>query len=157
MSVRIAIPEPTSLDPDYNQRSLSPYVEALEAAGATAVLISTRETPEGVTRFLDDVQGILLPGSRYDVNPQIYGEDPIPECAEPDPGRTAVDELLLQDGFDQHKPILAICYGLQALNAWRNGSLIQDLETQIRTTINHQPGRNVQRAHPVHIEAGTRL
>jgi putative glutamine amidotransferase len=157
MSVRIAIPEPTSLDPDYNQRSLPPYVEALEAAGATAVLISTRETPEGVTRFLDDVQGILLPGSRYDVNPQIYGEDPIPECAEPDPGRTAVDELLLQDGFDQHKPILAICYGLQALNAWRNGSLIQDLETQIRTTINHQPGRNVQRAHPVHIAVGTRL
>jgi putative glutamine amidotransferase len=157
MSVRIAIPEPTSLDPDYNQRSLPPYVEALEAAGATAVLISAREAPERVARLLDDVQGILLPGSRYDVNPQTYGEDPIPECAEPDPGRTAVDELLLQDGFNLHKPILAICYGVQALNAWRNGSLIQDLETQIRTTVNHQPGRSVQRAHPVHIAAGTKL
>ena len=39
----------------------------------------------------------------------------IPECGEADPGRAAVDELLLQDAFNLHKPILAICHGAQTL------------------------------------------
>jgi len=99
------------------------------------------------------VQGILLPGSGNDVDPQRYGEDPIPECAAADPARAAVDELLLQDAFSLHKPILAICQGLQSLNVWRNGSLIQDL----KTSVNHRPGREVVEAHPVQIAQGSRL
>jgi putative glutamine amidotransferase len=61
--------------------------------------------------------------------------------------------LLLQDAFNLHKPILAICYGFQALNVWRNGSLIQDL----KTAVNHRPGREVVKAHPVRIAEGSRL
>jgi putative glutamine amidotransferase len=102
---------------------------------------------------LHGVQGILLPGSGYDVDPQRYGEDRIPECGETDSGRTAVDELLLQDAFNLHKPILAICHGAQTLNVWRNGSLIQDL----KTSVNHSPGRTVLDAHPVQISAESRL
>ena len=68
-----------------------------------------------------------------------------------------VDELLLQDAFNLRKPILAICYGVQALNVWRNGSLIQDLEVAGDTHVNHRPGREVIEAHPVHIAPGSRL
>jgi putative glutamine amidotransferase len=157
MSVRIAIPEPTSGDQAYNQRSLPSYLAALQAAGATPVVIPLQESQERVAQLLGDVQGILLPGSPHDVNPQIYGEDPIPECEASDTGRTAVDELLLQDGFNLHKPILAVCYGVQALNAWRNGSLIQDLEKQIHTTVDHSPGRAVQEAHRIRVAPGSRL
>ena len=89
-------------------------------------------------------QRVLLPGSRYDIDPQRYGEDPIPECGDADPARTAVDELLLQDAFNLHKPILAICHGAQSLNVWCNGSLVQDL----KTPVNHRPGREVVEAHP---------
>ena len=126
MSVHIAIPEPTSGDSAYNQRSLPPYLAALHSAGATAIIIPLHERQDRVARLLASVQGILLPGSRYDVDPQRYGEAPIPECDEPDPARTAVDELLLQDAFNLHKPILSICHGAQTLNVWRNGSLVQD-------------------------------
>jgi gamma-glutamyl-gamma-aminobutyrate hydrolase PuuD len=66
------------------------------------------------------------------------------------PARTAVDELLLQDAFNLHKPILAICHGTQSLNVWCNGSLIQDL----KTPVNHRPGREVVEAHPVRIALG---
>ena len=72
---------------------------------------------------------------------------------EADAGRTAVDELLLQDAFNLRKPILAICHGAQTLNVWRNGSLIQDL----KTAVNHRPGRDVVEAHPVRISSGSRL
>jgi putative glutamine amidotransferase len=64
-----------------------------------------------------------------------------------------VDELLLQDAFNLHKPILAICHGAQTLNVWRNGSLIQD----VKTAVNHRPGREVVEAHPVRIAQGSRL
>jgi putative glutamine amidotransferase len=153
MCIPIAIPEPTSNDPAYNQRSLPPYLAALRSAGATPVIVPLHERPERVAKLLASVHGVLLPGSRYDVDPQRFGELPIPECGETDAARTAVDELLLQDAFNLHKPILAICHGVQTLNVWLNGSLVQDL----KTSMNHRPGRDVLEAHPVRITLGSRL
>jgi putative glutamine amidotransferase len=153
MCVHIAIPEPTGSDPGYNQRTLSAYLVALRAAGATPIIVPLHERPERVARLLAGVQGILLPGSRFDVDPQRYGEAPIPECGEPDPSRTAVDELLLQDAFNMHKPVLAICGGAQSLNVWLNGSLVQDL----KTAVDHRPGRGVVKAHSVRIASGSKL
>src|ERR1019366_6291580 len=153
MCVHIAIPEPTANDPAYNQRSLPPYLAALHAAGATPIIVPLHERQDRVARLLAGVQGILHPGSGADVDPQRYGEDPIPECGEADPGRTAVDELLLQDAFNLRKPILGICHGTQTLNVWRNGSLVQDLNTPV----NHRPGQEVVEAHPVRIAQGSRL
>jgi putative glutamine amidotransferase len=153
MSIHIAIPEPTGSNQAYNERALPQYVKALEATGATPVIVPLNETQEKVAKLLAGVQGILLPGSPNDVDPQRYGEAPIPECAEPDPARTAVDELLLQDAFNLRKPILAICAGAQTLNVWRNGSLVQDL----KTPVNHSPGREVVEAHSIQIAQGSRL
>ncbi len=153
MAVRIAIPEPTSDDPEYNARALPQYVAAVEAAGAEPVVILLRESQERVAKLLASVQGVLLPGSGHDVDPARYGELRAPECAADDPARTAADELLLQDAFNLRKPILAICHGTQTLNVWRGGSLIQDL----KTPVNHRPGRDVVEAHPVHIAERSRL
>jgi putative glutamine amidotransferase len=157
MTVRIAIPEPTTSDTEYNQRSLPPYLAALQSAGATPIVVPLHERQDRVAKLLANVQGVLLPGSKFDVDPERYGEKRIPECGPADPGRTAVDELLLQDAFNLHKPILAICQGVQALNVWRNGTLVQDLETVVRTTVNHRPSRSVVDAHPVRITPGSHL
>lgn len=151
--VRIAIPELTSADSAYNARALPPYLEALKAAGAEPLVIQLTETQERVAQLLSGVHGILLPGSRYDVDPERYGEARTPECGEADPGRAAVDELFLQDAFNLRKPLLAICHGAQTLNVWRNGTLIQDL----KTPVNHSPGRDVVEAHPVEVAPGSRL
>lgn len=156
MTVRIAIPEPSS-DDEYNRRSLPAYIEALQAAGASAVVVKLNQTQQQVAKLLSNVHGILLPGSRFDVDPARYGEAPSPECGEADPARTLVDELLLQDAFNFKMPILAICHGAQTLNVWRNGSLIQDLDSVLKTPVNHRPGRAVVEAHPVRIAEGSRL
>ncbi len=153
MCVHIAIPEPTSTDSAYNQRVLPQYFFALHAAGARPILVPLHERQDRVARLLTGVQGILLPGGRFDVDPQRYGEDSIPECGESDPARTAADELLLQDAFNMHKPILGICMGMQSLNVWCNGSLVQDL----KTAVNHSPGREVVEAHTVRVAPGSRL
>ncbi|MGA3160926.1 MAG: gamma-glutamyl-gamma-aminobutyrate hydrolase family protein [Terracidiphilus sp.] len=153
MCVHIAIPEPTGADSAFNQRSLPAYLSALRSAGATPILVPLHEHQDRVARLLVGVQGVLLPGSNFDVDPQRYGEAAIPECSASDPARAAVDELLLQDAFSLHKPILAICGGMQTLNVWLNGSLIQDL----KTAVNHSLGRDVTEAHPVRVAPGSRL
>lgn len=153
MPIRIAIPTPTSDDAEYNGRSLPSYVAALKAAGAEPVVINLSEPQQRVAQLLSGVQGVLLPGSRYDVDPQRYGAPRETECGEADAGRAAVDELMLQDAFNLRKPVLAICHGLQTLNVWRNGTLIQDL----KTAVNHQPGRAVAEAHPVSLTRESRL
>ncbi len=157
MSARIAIPEPTSSDSAYNQRALPPYLAALHAAGATPVLVPLHERPDRVARLLATTHGILLPGSRYDIEPERFGEGRIPACGPADPGRTAVDELLLQDAFNLQKPILTICHGTQSLNVWCNGTLYQDIPSQVGAAVNHTPGREVVEAHPVQITPGSRL
>ena len=157
MSVPIAIPEPTSLDAEYNARSMPQYISALQSSGAVPVIIPLHERQDRIARLLARTQGVLLPGSKFDVDPERYGEARIPECAPADAGRNAADELLLQDAFNLRKPILAICQGVQTLNVWLNGSLIQDLDTAVRTPVNHRPGRDVVNAHPIRIAEGSRL
>jgi putative glutamine amidotransferase len=157
MTVKIAIPQPSSLDPAYNARCLPPYIQALQSAGATILLIPLGERPAIVAKLLAGAHGVLLPGSRYDVDPQVYGEERIPECAEADPARAAVDELLLQDAFNLRKPVFAICFGIQSLNAWRGGSLIQDLPAAGITAVDHAPGKQIDEAHGVIVAPGSRL
>jgi putative glutamine amidotransferase len=52
-----------------------------------------------------------------------------------------------------HKPVLGICYGLQILNVYRSGTLVQHIESKI----NHEAGRTVPIAHNVEISPGSRL
>ncbi|HEY9126707.1 MAG TPA: gamma-glutamyl-gamma-aminobutyrate hydrolase family protein [Acidobacteriaceae bacterium] len=162
MPVHIAIPEPSSSPavPDsaaYNQRSLPQYLHALRAAGATPIVVPLHESPQRVAKILNTVSGMLLPGSPADIDPQKYGESALVQTAASDAPRSAVDELLLQDAFNLHKPIFAICQGHQSLNTWLNGALIQDIPTQVGRAVNHAPDRTVHEAHPIEITQGTRL
>jgi len=157
MPTRIAIPEPTSSDAEYNSRSLPAYIAALQSSGAVPVVIPLHERQDRVAKLLSTTQGVLLPGSRFDVDPERFGESRLAECGPADPPRNAVDELLLQDAFNLRKPILGICHGLQTLNVWLNGTLIQDLPSALGTSVNHSPGRSVTDAHPLKIEKGSLL
>lgn len=157
MTVRIAIPEPTSTDAEYNSRSLPPYLAALQSVGASPVIIPLHENQDRVAKLLATTNGVLLPGSRFDVDPERFAEKRLEQCGPADPNRTSVDELLLQDAFNLRKPVLAICHGLQTLNVWLGGTLIQDLETQVGAQVNHSPGRAVVEAHPVRIERDSQL
>jgi putative glutamine amidotransferase len=124
---RIAIPVPTSGDPEYNQRSWGQYAAAVERSGGEPVEVPLGEAPAATARRISECQGVLLPGSGADVNPQKYGEAAIAECAPADQARENVDELLLQDAHNMGKPILTICFGTQMLNVWRGGTLVQHL------------------------------
>ncbi len=154
MRPRIAIPEPTSTNPEYNQRALPQYLKAIEGEGGEPVVIRSTATPPEVARVVTTCEAVLLPGSPADVDPQKFGAEKHPKTAAADPGRDNLDELLLQDAHNLHKPILGICYGLQSLNVWRTGTLVQDIEN---TAMNHAAGRAVEFAHNIEIASQSKL
>ncbi|HEY4051968.1 MAG TPA: gamma-glutamyl-gamma-aminobutyrate hydrolase family protein [Acidobacteriaceae bacterium] len=149
---RIAIPEPSSIDKEYSEGSWPDYARAVEAAGGTAVRVPLTESQATVAQLAGSCAGILLPGNGADVNPEKYGQKAIPECGATDPLRESVDDLLLQDAFNLNKAIFGICYGLQTLNVWRNGTLVQDLPTSKPTgSVEHAAGPKVLEAHLINI------
>jgi putative glutamine amidotransferase len=150
---RIAIPEPNFADKEYSERSWPQYARAVEYAGGVPVKVPLRDSPAKVAQLVASCEGVLLPGSPADVNPQKYGEEAEADCAAADAAREAVDELLLQDASNLYKPMLGICYGFQALNVWRGGTLVQHL----KTGVDHSAGRAVTEAHMIEVEARSRL
>lgn len=148
MKPRIAIPDLCSYDPEYSGRGLPPYLRAVEACQGEPVVLSLKLAPEKMARLIAGCSAILLPGSKADVEPQKYNAGRHEKTAPADPLREAADELLLQDAYNLRKPVFGICYGLQSLNVWRTGTLLQHIETKV----NHSTHRGDQIAHQVVIE-----
>src|SRR3954471_20200685 len=153
MRPRIAIPLPHGSDSEYALRAIPQYERAIELSGAEPVRIPLDRTPAEVMKLIERCDGVLLPGSKADVDPAKFDAERDPKTAAADPKRDTVDELLLQDAYNMHKPVLGICYGLQILNVYRSGTLVQHIESPI----NYEGGRNVAVAHEVEVEAGSKL
>ena len=144
MKPRIAIPNPTSTDIAYNQRSWPKYAEAITRSGGEPVQINLATTTAEIARIAATCDGICLPGSPADIDPARYGTEIDPATSPADLPRETVDNLLLEDAYKNRKPILGICYGIQSLNVWRGGSLVQDLTP---LPVNHSAGSKVAVAH----------
>jgi putative glutamine amidotransferase len=153
MPPRIAIPIPHSGDADYAERSLPQYERTVTMAGGEPIRIPLDKLPAEIMKLIEHCDAVLLPGSGADVDPAKYDAPKNPLTAAPDPKRDTVDELLLQDAYNMHKPILGICYGLQILNVYRSGTLIQHIESKI----NHEAGKKVPIAHTVEIDPTSKL
>ncbi len=153
MKPRIAIPVPNSVDQAYTARVLPSYGKAVRDSGGEPVLIDIKGTPSQIAQAVKSCDGVLLPGSPADVDPEKYGAVRHPKTAYADPFRDNTDELLLQDAYNMRKPVLAICYGVQSLNVWRTGTLIQHLNEQ---PVNHN-NRDAAIAHQAKLDPHSRL
>ena len=161
MPPRIAIPMPHSMDREYAERAIPQYERAVERAGGEAVRIPLDKPSAEVMKIIEGCDGVLLPGSKADVDPARFGGKRSAQTAVADPGRDAVDDLLLRSAYQLRKPILGICYGLQSLNVFRAGSLIQHipdfLPEELRGRVNHEAGKKVAVAHAVEIDGNSKL
>jgi putative glutamine amidotransferase len=156
MKPRIAIPVPNS-DAEYSARTLPEYVRAVEEAGGKAVEIALTLSNSDAAQLMKSCDGVLLPGSKADVDPQKYNAARNPKTAEADAARDNIDELLLQDAHNMNKPLLGICYGLQSLNVWRSGTLVQDIESDVVHTRPKGVEKSQKIVHEAVVESASRL
>lgn len=161
MKPRIAIPMPHSTDREYGERAILQYERAVALAGGEPVRVPLDRPEIDVRNLIADCDGVLLPGSKADIDPLRFKQTKSQRSAAADRNREEVDDLLLEDAYTHRKPVLGICYGLQSLNVHRNGSLVQHipdfLPEETRAKVNHEAGRKVTVAHAVEIDRGSRL
>jgi len=139
---------------------IRPYIEALQHAGAEPVVISLGLATDHLDRIADSLDAVLLPGSPADVDPARFGAKRHAECADADPDRERTDFALLEHAFSEHKPVLAICYGIQSLNVFLSGTLVQDIPSELQTSTAHDWDQERGEPEPFHsarIEPGSRL
>jgi putative glutamine amidotransferase len=137
------------------------YCQAVLRAGGEPVEVSLALPPDQFRKLADSLDAVVLTGSPADVNPSLYGAARNPASAEADPDRERTDFALLEHAFAEHKPVLAICYGVQIMNVFLGGTLIQDIPSDIQTPIQHPwSNRDKGAPEPFHvakIESGSRL
>ena len=78
--------------------------------------------------LLSRLDGLLLTGSRTNVEPGRYGAERLPENTRDDPHRDAVAFGLIPAALDQGLPLFGICRGFQELNVAFGGTLHQAVQ-----------------------------
>jgi putative glutamine amidotransferase len=128
------------------------YLDAVIDAGGIPLLIPTVESASVVNDYLEQADGILLPGSPTDIDPKFYGAVPHPKLGKLYPERDSTDFALMKYAESSNLPILGICFGVQSLNVFRGGSLVQDIPSVVSSALTHDESR-----HAVRLEAGSLL
>jgi len=134
------------------------YSEAVEAASGAPIHISLIPNPEYINSVMAGIDGLLLPGSDSDVDPARYGREPHPQLGQVVPEKDETDLLTLAEAERRGTPVFAICFGVQSLNVFRGGTLIQDVASQLPNAIKHEQGAPRERhSHRVRILEGSLL
>lgn len=117
------------------------YANAVLHAGGIPVLLF----PE--TGFPDYVDAIILSGGG-DIDPLLFGEEPILQSGEISPLRDHYELELCKQALQTPLPILGICRGMQILNIAAGGTIYQDILAQTGSILKHS--QQAPRAYGTH-------
>ncbi len=132
------------------------YFAALAEAGALPMALPHH--PELAEAYLDQIDGLLVTGGAFDVDPSLYGGGDTHPTVTLKAGRTDFELAVTRGALKRDMPVLGICGGEQLLAVALGGTLIQHIPDSIRTEIEHeQPNPRHEPGHEVAIAEGTLL
>jgi len=107
--------------------------------------------------FLKNLDGLVITGGNFDINPSLYSET-ADGSRNLKNRRTNFEIEIFNQFLETSKPILGICGGEQLMNVASGGDLIQDINTSIKTNIQHeQSNPRDEVSHNVSIKKNSRL
>jgi putative glutamine amidotransferase len=132
------------------------YSDAIITAGGIPILLPLIKEKKDAVFFLKEVNGLLFTGGN-DVPPERYGEKKHEKtiCVHPD--KEISDFTLVRTAIEMQKPILAICYSAQLVNVALDGSLVQDIPSEVSASIIHKDPGNERYIHSVIIKKDSLL
>lgn len=117
---------------DYLSHTYAKYFEAL---GAVAVPVpNVLADPVAYVEALD-LDGLILSGGG-DIAPALYGADDT-HCDEIAPPRDRTEWALLGWAVERQKPVMGICRGMQVINVYFGGALVQDIPALVSPAVPH--------------------
>jgi putative glutamine amidotransferase len=140
-----------SADPALTLRKIELYEDAIRRHGGAPALVSVATPPDERDRLLGRMAGLMLTGGA-DVDPDLYHEAPA-GAKDVDRARDALDQTAWREAERRSVPVLGICRGLQAINVFAGGSLIQDVPSHAGTPYGDGPAHT----HNMEIDSDSRL
>jgi putative glutamine amidotransferase len=142
--------------------TLDTYLKAVTLAGATPVMLPSLGERLDLPGVLSRVDGVLLTGSRSNVHPALYGEEPSPRYEPYDTDRDATTLKLIPLALDMGVPLFAICRGFQELNVALGGTLITEAQERPGSLDHRAPldlanDERFKLKHEVNFEADSEL
>ena len=132
------------------------YFAAVAAAGGLPVALP--HEPALVLDYIGRLDGLLVTGGAFDVDPALWGEEPLHPKARLKPGRTDFEVAATRAALAQDMPVLGICGGQQLLAVALGASLIQHIPDEAPSAIAHeQPNPRTEPGHEVQVAPGTLL
>jgi putative glutamine amidotransferase len=136
----------------------SPYVTAISEAGGVPVVLPVGLEGRYPNRVLEILDGVMFVGCSRDIDPNRYKDVPHARLGPVDPRKDRMEIDLFNLAFNRNLPVLGLCRGAQLINVALDGTLYQDIESQVRMAMNHYPNYpHTEPCHRVEIDEGTKL
>lgn len=132
------------------------YLASVSAEGATPIALA--HEPDAVAPYLDLVDGLVIIGGDFDIDPALYGGGKRHETVTLKERRTAFEWAITEGAIARKLPVLGICGGQQLLNVVLGGTLIQHIPDEVQSDIAHeQPNDRREPGHAVRVHRNTLL
>ena len=132
------------------------YCSAVRAAGGVPIVLP--HEPSLVDHYLGLIDGLVVSGGAFDVDPALFGAATRHATVSLKAGRTDFELRITQGALAADKPILGICGGQQLLAVALGGTLIQHIPDEVANPLAHeQPNPRDQAGHDVAITEGSLL
>jgi putative glutamine amidotransferase len=132
------------------------YFSAVIAAGGLPVALPHH--PELADDYLDALDGLLVTGGAFDVDPALWGGGAPHPKVTLKPGRTDFELAAVRAALRRDIPVLGICGGQQLLAVAFGGTLIQHIPDEVANALAHeQPNPRTEPGHDVRVLDGTQL
>lgn len=132
------------------------YCSAVAVAGGLPVALPHEA---GLAEaYLDRIDGLVVTGGAFDVDPSLYGGAPIHEKVLLKQDRTGFELAVLSGAIARDMPVLGICGGQQLLAVVLGGTLHQHIPDDVAGALEHeQPTPRDQPGHDLAVTPGTLL
>jgi putative glutamine amidotransferase len=132
------------------------YCSAVSAAGGVPIILP--HEPALVDHYLGMIDGLVVSGGAFDVDPALFGATSRHATVSLKEGRTDFELRMTQGALKADKPVLGICGGQQLLAVVLGGTLIQHIPDEVANPLAHeQPNPRDQPGHGVTIKEGSLL
>ena len=132
------------------------YCDVIAAAGGLPIALP--HEPELADRYLALIDGLVVTGGAFDVDPSLYGGGDRHATVRLKERRTRFEWAIARGAIDRDLPILGICGGQQLLNVVLGGTLIQHIPDGLPGALAHeQPNPRIEPGHEVSVVPGTLL